>query len=99
MQNKIRMRVNKDVDCVCKVCGATRKNSLELFDIAFTDKHIITICDLCNQQLFNKTLKAECSVNSKLKSQHDIHIINNRKHKIEIEEEKLKRKEKKQKKR
>ena len=52
------MRTNKSFDAVCKVCGATRKNSLDLFDIAFTDKHIITICDMCNEQLFNKSLKA-----------------------------------------
>jgi len=78
--NQIRMRINKSSDCVCKVCGATRKNSLELFDIAFTDKHIITICDLCNEQLFNKTLRATCGVNGKVKSQHDMMVIRSRPH-------------------
>lgn len=76
--NRIRMRVNKSDDAVCKVCGNTRKNSLELFDIAFTDKHIITICDKCNSQLFDKTLKADCAVNHKLKSKKDIAIISKR---------------------
>lgn len=74
----IRMRINKDDDAKCKVCGATRKNSLELFDIAFTDKNIITICDLCNEVLFNKTLRAMCGVNGKVKSQADMAIIRNR---------------------
>lgn len=74
----IRMRINKSSDAVCKVCGATRKNSLDLFDIAFTDKHIITICDMCNSQLFNKSLKAECYVNGRLKSQADLAIIRSR---------------------
>ena len=68
------MRTNKSPDAVCKVCGATRKNSLDLFDIAFTDKHIITICDRCNSQLLNKSLKAECYVNGRVKSQADLQI-------------------------
>lgn len=79
--NKIRMRVNKSESPVCKVCGHTRKNSLEFFDIAFTEKHIITICDACNGSLFDKTLKAECAVNAKLKSQKDIAIIQSRRSK------------------
>lgn len=74
----IRMRINKDRDAKCKVCGATRKNSLELFDIAFTDKNIITICDLCTGVLLNKTLKATCGVNGKIKSRADMAIIGNR---------------------
>ena len=61
-----------------KQYGHTRKNSLEFFDIAFTDKHIITICDSCNEALFDKTLKATVSVNAKLKSNKDIAIIQNR---------------------
>lgn len=74
----IRMRTNKSPDAVCKVCGATRKNSLDLFDIAFTDKHIITICDMCNEQLLNKTLKATCYVNGRVKSRTDLQIIRSR---------------------
>ena len=76
--NKIKMRTNKSDNPICKVCGHTRKNSLELFDIAFTPKHIITICDACVDDLFNKTLKANCQVNAKLKSQKDLAIIQNR---------------------
>lgn len=74
----IKMRLNKSDESVCKVCGNTRKTSLELFDIAFTDKHIITICDSCNEVLFNKTLKASCMIDSKLKSQDDLEVIRNR---------------------
>ena len=77
-RKEIRMRTNKSSDAVCKVCGATRKNSLDLFDIAFVDKHIITICDMCNEQLFNKTLKATCYVNGRIKSQTDLRIIRSR---------------------
>ena len=71
----IKMRTNKDEKAVCKCCGATRKHSLDMFDIAFTDKHIITICDLCNTRLCQKTLTAECKVQGKMKSQQDLKII------------------------
>ena len=77
-RNEVRMRTNKYPDAVCKVCGATRNNSLDLYDIAFTNKHIITICDMCNGQRFNKTLKAECYVNNRIKSQADLQIIRSR---------------------
>lgn len=76
--NKIKMRTNKSDNPICKVCGHTRKNSLEFFDIAFTDKHIITVCDACNEDLFNKVLKANVQVNGKLKSYKDLAIIQNR---------------------
>ena len=73
-KNKIKMRTNKSTDAVCKVCGNGRDKSIELFDIAFDEKHIITICDACNEVLFSKCLKATCSVNAKIKSQHDLMV-------------------------
>lgn len=77
----IKMRTNKDEHAVCKVCGATRNKSLDMFDIAFTDKHIITICDLCNTRLFQKTLQASCKTQGRMKSQHDLKIIQTRQQK------------------
>lgn len=74
----IRMRINKDSNARCKVCGNDRSNSLELFDISFTERNIITICDLCNETLLNKTLKATCGVNGKVKSPPDLAIIRKR---------------------
>lgn len=75
----IRMRVNKEVDSVCKVCGTPRKKCLEMFDIQFIKgKAQITICDLCNDDLFRKTLKATVGVQSKLKSKEDMAIIQRR---------------------
>lgn len=76
--NKIKMRTNKSENPICKVCGHTRKNSIEFFDIAFTPKHIITVCDACNDDLFSKVLKANVQVNAKLKSQKDLAVIQNR---------------------
>lgn len=75
----IRMRQNKNPHVNCKVCGNNLDNSLGMFDIAFTDKHIITICDKCNETLFSKSLKASCMVNEKLKSKKDLDIIARRK--------------------
>ena len=75
----IKMRTLKgDTDTVCKVCGATRKDSLEMFEIMFTEKAKITICDLCNEKLLSKTLKASCNVNSKLKDKADMRVIRKR---------------------
>lgn len=73
------MRINKEVDSVCKVCGTPRNKCLEMFDISFIkDKAQITICDLCNEELFRKTLKATTGVQGKLKSKQDIAIIQRR---------------------
>lgn len=71
------MRINKHNDSVCETCGDDRNHVLEMFDLQIGDSvHII--CDRCVNALFDKTLYATCGVNAKLKSQHDIAIINRR---------------------
>ena len=75
----IKMRQNKNQHVNCKVCGNKLEESLGMFDIAFTDKHIITICDRCNNQLLSKSLKASCLIDSKIKSKKDQDIIAMRK--------------------
>ena len=75
----IKMRQNKNQHVSCKVCGNKLEESLGMFDIAFTDKHIITICDRCNNQLLSKSLKASCLIDSKIKSKKDQDIIARRK--------------------
>lgn len=77
----IKMRTVKDQDAVCKICGATRKESLEIFEIMFTEKAKLTLCDLCNEKLLSKTLRASCNVNNKLKSKADMIVINKRREK------------------
>lgn len=77
----IKMRTVRDPDAVCKICGATRRQSLEIFEIMFTEKAKLTLCDLCNDKLLYKTLKASCNVKGKLKSKEDIAVINKRKEK------------------
>ena len=74
----IKMRVCKDDESKCKICGKPRNKSLEIFEISFTDKQIIRICDLCNEVLLSKSLKASCMVSHRLKSNSDMKVINQR---------------------
>ena len=74
------MRNNTKPDAVCCECGESQKQVLNMFDLCIAG-NIFTICDLCNEKLFNKCLNAECIKNGRVKSQRDIKIINERKHK------------------
>lgn len=78
MVNQIRMRVCKDEEAVCKVCGKSRKESLDIFELSFTEKQIIRICDLCNETLLSKSLKASCMINGRVKSNADMRVIRTR---------------------
>ena len=73
----IKMRNNKDVDAVCCECWATANQSLGMFDICIGGT-IHTLCDLCTDKVLSKTLSAVCSVNGRVKSQHDMAIIRKR---------------------
>ena len=73
----IKMRVNKETNCSCSECGASRKNVLDMYDICIAGK-VFTICDLCNDTLFQKSLKAQIHTQSRLKSNRDIKIIDAR---------------------
>ena len=81
MANKIKMRVRKDNKGICKCCGGTDKNTIDLFDLCLGDE-VITICDECNELLFNKTLKATVYVNSRVKSDKDLAIKASRRSKL-----------------
>ena len=73
----IKMRNNTDKNAVCCECGEGQTEVLNMFDLCVGGT-ILTICDACNEAIFNKTLKAECYRNGRVKSQHDISIINKR---------------------
>ena len=77
----IKMRTVKDSDAICKICGATKNQSLEIFEIMFTEKAKLQLCDLCNEKLLSKTLNASCKINAKLKTKKDLEIIRKRKQK------------------
>lgn len=75
---KMRLVKNPD-DAVCSCCGCSNDNSLAMFDLAL-GKSKIRLCDVCVGILFQKTLKATCMVESKLKTQADLAIVRRRKH-------------------
>ena len=77
MTKTIKMRVNKKEDAICDICHKSRNQVLDMFDLSINN-HITTLCDLCNDNLFSKTLKANCYVNNRLKDKHDMKIIQNR---------------------
>lgn len=77
MNKAIKMRVNKNEDAICDICHKSRKSVLDMFDLSLNN-HIFTLCDICNDNLFNKTLKANCYTNHRLKDKHDMKIIQNR---------------------
>ena len=92
----IKMRNNTNPDSICCECGETRRKVLDMFDVKIGG-NIFTICDVCNEALFYKTLRAECYKNGRVKSKEDMAIIHSRKQaNYEIEElhEKLKKQEK-----
>lgn len=73
----LRMRTNNELGVKCCECGNGRKDSLELFDVCIGGQ-IFTICDLCNEQLLQKSLRASCKVNDRVKRPSDMAIIRRR---------------------
>ena len=80
----IRMRNNSKSDAVCCECGESQKDVLNMFDLCIGG-NIFTICDVCNEKIFNKCLSAELVKNGRVKSQQDIAIIRKRKNKISLQ--------------
>ena len=74
------MRRNTKSDAICCECGEGKKEVLEMFDVC-VGKNIFTICDVCNEALLHKTLRAECEKNGRIKTPKDIRIITKRKNK------------------
>lgn len=73
----IKMRNNRDLDSVCCECGDSRKDVLDMFDLCIGG-NVLTICDVCNEQILAKTLKAECAKNGRTKTQHDMTVMRKR---------------------
>ena len=74
----IKMRNNTSKDATCCNCNESQKEVLNMFDLCIGDL-IFTVCDVCNEKIFYKTLSAECMKNSRVKTPQDIQIINRRK--------------------
>lgn len=73
----IKMRHNKEQNAQCYNCGADTDESLNMFDICI-GKKIMTLCDVCNAEVLNKTLSAEVYKNGRTKSSRDMGIIRRR---------------------
>lgn len=78
----IKMRNNNNQNAVCCECKETQDQVLNMFDICIGGT-ILTICDRCNEQLFSKTLSAECYKSGRVKSQADLAIIRRRRSRME----------------
>ena len=79
----VKARINKNADCICDSCGKDRDNVLDMYDILFvhpktSHKIKLTLCDECNEELLNKTLKCSCYTNHRTKSQKDLKVSNAR---------------------
>ena len=73
----IKMRNNKDSNSICCECGHPRKEVLDMFDLCIGG-NVFTFCDECNEQIFYKTLKADCAKNARVKTPEDMRIIRKR---------------------
>lgn len=75
----IKMRVNKEKESECFVCKTTWQNTHEMYDLRFESKldetRTLTLCKSCVDELFNKTLRASCLYNSRIKSKEDMERI------------------------
>lgn len=67
----IKMRVNNQKDSACQECRTPYKNTPEMYDLMICNTKY-TLCKRCVDTLFQKTLKASCMYNGKLKSAEDM---------------------------
>lgn len=70
----IKMRVNNQTSSVCGDCKTPYKNTPEMYDLMISDVKF-TLCKNCVDTLFQKTLKASCLYNGRLKSSEDVKRI------------------------
>lgn len=75
----VKMRNNKKLDAKCCECGDTQDNVLNMFDLCIGG-FIFTVCDVCNEEIFFKSLRADCHKNRRVKTQRDMAIIRRRRH-------------------
>lgn len=73
----IKMRINKDRDSRCCECGDHRSDVLDMFDLCIGG-NVLTLCDVCNEKILYKTLKAECYKNGRVKTPQDMTVMRKR---------------------
>lgn len=67
----IKMRVNTNTSSYCNECGTWWKNTGEMYDLCIFGE-IHQICRKCSETLFQKTLRASCAYNGKVKQKEDM---------------------------
>lgn len=70
----IKMRVNANKSSICNECGTKHKDALEMYDLVLCGRQF-TLCKDCVEVLFQKTLRADCMYNAKLKRPEDMKRI------------------------
>ena len=71
----VRMRVNHDKESKCTLCGKPYMRTKEMHDLQLSNERksiIFTLCYDCMEEIFNKTLKATCNYNKKVKNKEDM---------------------------
>ena len=75
----IKMRVKKEKESECFVCKTIWLNTKEMYDLRFEsnldETRTLTLCKSCVDELFNKTLRANCLYNNRIKSKEDMERI------------------------
>lgn len=74
----IKMKVNNKDDAICLSCGASKKESLDIFDVK-VGSEIFQLCDFCMESMLFKSVKAVSHTNGRVKSKKELCIINERK--------------------
>ena len=75
----VKMKVNKNKNSRCDECNTLYKNTPEMYDLLLCGE-IFTLCKDCVDVLFQKTLKASCMYNGKIKQKEDMQrLMNNSK--------------------
>lgn len=74
----VRMRVNKDKESKCKLCNTPYMYTPEMYDLQLANEEksvIFVLCKDCVDEIFNKTLKAGCNYNARVKTKEDMQRI------------------------
>jgi len=66
----IKMKIETKKDCVCQNCNTPWKYTKEMYTILLIDTKF-TLCYDCMDEIFHKTLKAQCLYAEKLKKPED----------------------------
>lgn len=64
------MRVNNNESSICTCCETPWLNTRNMVDYKIGDVKF-TLCHICSEQLFQKSLKVSCMYNSKIKTKTD----------------------------